>query len=201
MFDLVIARYNEDISWLSPYLEHNINIIIYNKGEPLVCDERIKVVQLENIGREAHTYLYHICNNYDSLNNVTVFLQGRIDDHIDGSIYEEISKMCQDASICGFSKNYTHLTTDIGYDYTLHNYCDNDLDQCEVKLGPFFEQFVGRFPKHFLIYRNALFAVRSDVIRNRPLFYYKSLLNLDFTKNSVLAHYMERIWLYIFLFC
>jgi Protein of unknown function (DUF3431) len=30
---------------------------------------------LENIGREAHTYLYHICNNYRLLSDVTVFVQ------------------------------------------------------------------------------------------------------------------------------
>jgi hypothetical protein len=33
---------------------------------------------LENIGREAHTYLYHICNNYRLLSDVTVFVQGDV---------------------------------------------------------------------------------------------------------------------------
>jgi hypothetical protein len=34
---------------------------------------------LDNIGKEGHTYLHHIINNYNNLANVTIFIPGSID--------------------------------------------------------------------------------------------------------------------------
>lgn len=70
--DLVVARYNEDVNWLKK-VPKNINIILYNKGND---DIEFKYIKLDNIGRESHTYLYHIINNYDKLANKTIFTQG-----------------------------------------------------------------------------------------------------------------------------
>lgn len=69
--ELVIARYNEDISWLSKV--KNMKITIYNKGEDNINKSSIK---LPNIGRESHTYLTHIIDNYDNLSDITIFSQG-----------------------------------------------------------------------------------------------------------------------------
>lgn len=70
--DLVVARYNEDVNWLKK-VPKNINIILYNKGKD---DIQFKFIKLDNIGRESHTYLYHIINNYDKLADKTIFTQG-----------------------------------------------------------------------------------------------------------------------------
>lgn len=66
MFDLVIARYSENITWLNE-IDPRYNIIIYNKlnGDNLI----------PNLGREAFTYFYHIVNNYDNLAEFTAFIQ------------------------------------------------------------------------------------------------------------------------------
>jgi hypothetical protein len=37
---------------------------------------------LPNVGREAHTYLTYIIDNYDRLPEYVMFCQGRIDDHV-----------------------------------------------------------------------------------------------------------------------
>jgi len=68
--EIVISRYNEDISWVEPYLDR---CTIYNKGEDNINYPSIK---LPNIGREQHTLFYHIYNNYDNLPNYLIFLQG-----------------------------------------------------------------------------------------------------------------------------
>jgi hypothetical protein len=70
--ELVIARYNEDLSWIDK-LPKTIKITIYNKGKH---DIKYPFIELPNIGRESHTYLYHIINNYDSLAEQTIFCQG-----------------------------------------------------------------------------------------------------------------------------
>jgi hypothetical protein len=51
---LILARYNEDIKW-TENLPADIEVIIYNKGKGIGNN-------LPNIGREAHTYLHHLCN-------------------------------------------------------------------------------------------------------------------------------------------
>ena len=73
---MVIARYNEDVSWLKNYE----NVIIYNKGEKI--QSKHQVFELPNIGREAHTILYHIFSNYEDLADNTVFLPGNPFDHL-----------------------------------------------------------------------------------------------------------------------
>ena len=75
--EIVIARYNEALSWLKK-IPKSIKITIYNKGEDIVKITGIKydIIKLPNIGRESHTYLYHIINNYDNLAHKTIFCQG-----------------------------------------------------------------------------------------------------------------------------
>ena len=71
-YEIVIARYNEDLSWLKK-IPKSIKITIYNKGKD---DIEYPFIKLPNIGRESHTYLYHIIQNYDILADNTIFCQG-----------------------------------------------------------------------------------------------------------------------------
>jgi len=69
---LVIARYNEMIEWV---LAYNDIAIVYNKGKR--CDMPFQNLKpLTNIGREGHTYLYHIIENYNNFSKKTIFCQG-----------------------------------------------------------------------------------------------------------------------------
>lgn len=72
----VIARYQENIDWANGIN----NSIIYNKGATLPNTIH-PIVSLPNVGREGHTYLYHIIQNYDQLDDHTCFLQGHPFDH------------------------------------------------------------------------------------------------------------------------
>jgi hypothetical protein len=67
-FEIVVSRYSENISWAKKY---NNFITLYNKGDDLIENS----IRLNNIGREAHSYLYHIVNNYNNLAEYTCFLQ------------------------------------------------------------------------------------------------------------------------------
>ena len=73
---LVIAKYKEDVTWTNKIKEHKITI--YDKSESPI----INSIKLPNIGRETHTFLHHIVENYDNLDDVTVFLQGNPFEHI-----------------------------------------------------------------------------------------------------------------------
>lgn len=73
---LVIAKYKEDVTWINKIKEHKITI--YDKSESPI----INSIKLPNVGRETHTFLHHIVENYDNLDDVTVFLQGNPFEHI-----------------------------------------------------------------------------------------------------------------------
>mgnify|MGYP000642643650 CR=1 FL=1 len=74
---IIISRYNEDLSWVKQMVNEDIEIFIYNKG-PKIIEEyspKVKISDLENVGRESHTYLHHIINNYDELPEKIIFTQ------------------------------------------------------------------------------------------------------------------------------
>ena len=65
---LVVARYDESVDWIPS------DAIVYNKGRP-ITHARFKVIDVYNEGREGETYLRHIIENYDTLDEYTVFTQ------------------------------------------------------------------------------------------------------------------------------
>ena len=69
-FEMVIARYDEDISWSDNYKKFRT---IYNKGSDNIKKPYKK---LENRGHLADTILRHIINNYNKLADVTFFTHG-----------------------------------------------------------------------------------------------------------------------------
>ena len=77
MVDLVVAYYNEDLSWINNYNKFN-KIFIYNKGNNKKVNLNIPFteIKLPNVGKCDHTYIYHIVNNYSDLGNVTIFTTG-----------------------------------------------------------------------------------------------------------------------------
>src|SRR5581483_4550684 len=85
MIDVVVARYQEDVSWVDR-LPSKCRVTIYNKGasNTIVKTRIADIKHLPNVGREAHSYLYHILNvipfdPYPALH--TVFCQGNPFDH------------------------------------------------------------------------------------------------------------------------
>lgn len=70
---MVVARYNENLDWLKTI---PCKFIVFNKGRNNLSKWIKNQVKLPNIGREAHTYLTFIVDNYDNLPDYTIFVQG-----------------------------------------------------------------------------------------------------------------------------
>ena len=74
--EIVIARYKNDITWSDMYKSIRT---VYDKGynESYINEysDSIDSIKLPNVGRESHTYLHHIVNNYDDLADITIFTQ------------------------------------------------------------------------------------------------------------------------------
>ena len=77
-------------------------MVIYNKGKYLDNKGLGKIINLPNVGRESHTWLYHIVSNYENLDEVNIFLQGRIDD-LGVLAYQDVNEYLNECMIKGFS--------------------------------------------------------------------------------------------------
>lgn len=75
---LVVARHGEDLRWLDALRQ--LPAVVYNRGGPdsllPAARENLQLVVEENTGREDEVFLHHIVENYDTLPQVTIFLQG-----------------------------------------------------------------------------------------------------------------------------
>ena len=87
---IVVSRYNDDIAWIDEFRE---NVFLYNKGPDFVEGALV----LPNVGREGHTIFHYICENYDILDDYTVFLQGNPFDH-SPDICEQLRGLLRDGS-------------------------------------------------------------------------------------------------------
>lgn len=92
--DIVVSMYKESPSAVKSTYEQlmqilevgrrNPRLIIYTKDPSADIEElqaetgAAKVVQLDNVGREGHTYLHHIIEQWEDLAAQTFFLQGDI---------------------------------------------------------------------------------------------------------------------------
>ena len=63
----------------------------------------------------------------------------------------------------------------------------------------FTHNIIKDYPYPIKFYRNALFAVRKELILNNSIEYYKKLiLEVNHHINSTEGHFFERSWYYIF---
>ena len=109
MIQIVVAHYQEDLQWLHGLKkalldagldDPHMNLYVYHKGgfvdgvrsflQGIRKEDfsNIILTKLDNIGRESHTYLYHMLYNVvearhrrDALPAATFFMQGRPSDH------------------------------------------------------------------------------------------------------------------------
>ena len=202
-FEVVIARYNEDLSWLAEYLP-NEKITIYNKGkDDLNLPSNYKIVKLPNIGREAHTYLYHIVNNYNQLADRVLFLQGNPFTE-KGFIflplkqYKIISRTnCKAIIAAGCSilnskieniilKNLsgTKWADTIYKEYDFIEFKNDFITPNARSSGRFF--FIGHYCSNFAVDKERILAHNID-------YYNKILVSLD-NIAPIEGHYMERLW-------
>lgn len=199
-YQIIVTRHNENISWLHQFPEDRV--LIYNKGLP--CDQPYgTVIQLPNVGRDAHTPLYHIIENYDVIDNDTVyfFTQGRIDDHFNGSVEEEFLNISE----------YTRRIELAKYPYALRPNGHLPVGYVkQMKTTPFTLGFYAWFLTYInpninprvepiYVWWNCLFSLRGHLIKRRTKEWYQQLLpQLTDGSNQEVIHYFERAWYYIF---
>jgi hypothetical protein len=196
---IVVARYNEDIKWLLPYKDI---VIIYNKGEYNNLLNNFNTINLKNYGRESHTYLYHIINNYDNLTEKIIFFQGKIDDHKILSIEDYFGNN-------NFIGKFNTINIDTLKDNINHfGKWKNDYKNGNMKISPYIPydwitKIIGiNLDSKLTISKvvwGANFSLSREIILSKPKIFYENILRyLDYHKNPEEGHFLERTWYLIF---
>jgi hypothetical protein len=202
--DLVVARYNEDISWIKD-IPGDYNVYIYNKGPD---NKEFDSIKLDNLGREGHTYLTHVVNNYNNLAHVTFFTLGSAW-HVNykKSQLLKIAEHLKDNKTSAIIGHKDHI--DAARDFSLDNYQVSNPDNLklnpETNLKPSEDRPLGnwfdkRFPGESIsgISYNGIFAATREDIQKRPVEFYNKLLEELNHVNPEVVHYFERVWANIF---
>lgn len=201
MTTIVIAKYKENencLRWIEDIDQKNV--CVYDKSK-----------NMSNIGRESHTYLWHIVHNYDNIcqnpEKVTLFTQANILDHFNTISYKNnIKTICEEARKKGISECIAKTHNDVVHPknsphYNFRMYKHTTPNEKNWPFGYWFEQIIGQpFPNPVKWFLGAIFAVKNERIANKPLSYYQLLLK-EFDNGVVdpeIGHFFERSWYYVF---
>jgi hypothetical protein len=197
--ELVVARHEEDLRWLRR-VPASFRISLYNKGstqalpESLMGREGMSVVSLPNTGREAHTYLSHLIERFDSLADVTVFCQGHPFDHAP-DLHDRLTSLAERRETPSPFLWYGFLEdTDDPQGRRLFVSWSKNPERVELSTGSLYELiFGGPSPDLFHFRGGAQFAVSREGVRSRSLEFYQRAL--EACLSDVLApHSFERFW-------
>ena len=180
----VVAHYNEDLTWLLPYAS---KAQVYHKGSSSSASTLFaRWNKLPNVGREGHTYLYHIINNYNNLADVTFFLQGKIYDHACGQTLDDLlhEVIKEGIAFLGVPLHPRVGCTDSGY----------------ISFLRFWKEiFHHTLPLRIIFYSGACFAVKKELIYSHKIEFYRQILRyLNHHICPKEGYHLERMWYYIF---
>lgn len=185
---IIIARYNEDISWIKYLNKEFKDILIYNKGLSLNIPNEI---MMENVGREGHTFYKYIYDHYDELDDYTIFLQGNPFDHLPNTI--------------SIINNIIHYKKQFKFKLLSKKLLHCDLIQCKYHPNlPLYKtyQYLFKTDKQnlsFLFGPGGQFIVhKSEILKHSKDFYLKIVNLLDYSVNPIEGFVIERFHPLIF---
>lgn len=199
--ELVVARCTEDLRWLRR-VPRNVKVTVYNKGEDL-DPERIALLSerrrisfhcLENVGREAHSYLTHLITRYEELPAVTVFCQGHPFDHAP-DFHDRLQALVSGVEMVDRFRWYGFLDeTDDPQGRRLFVPWSKNPERLELETGLIYRELFGEdSPEWFYFRGGAQFAVTGEGIRTRDRDFYQRALSLCLSI-PLAPHSFERFW-------
>lgn len=202
-YEVVVAHYDENLDWLAPHAHH---CHIYHKGnevKPRFLYQQWE--KLPNVGREGHTFLHHIINNYKRLANVTVFVQGCLEDHFKmgdsyGNVTEYMSRALTNDLVYRRGDKYASWGRLQHIGKFLEDLKSGKMRPSEYTFGEFYEKvFLLPHPPVIATSYGACFAVTRERILRRPKELYQRIINyLSDHPNPEEGHYLERLWVHLF---
>jgi len=200
IMEIVVALYKEDVSWIRNLCD-KYSITVYNKSDTyphciddLIKKNKINYITLKNLGKESHTYFYHILKNYDNLPNKIFFTQANPFDHI---IKKQIaSNEFFYGLIEDFDKNQSQFK---GYG-AKHYLWITGIGESKIKACKklYTTLFTNKFEDW--TFRNAgIFGVtKEEILMRSKEFYLRCFESLNKEWNPPEGYAFERLWSCIF---
>ncbi|CAM9690842.1 unnamed protein product, partial [Phaeothamnion confervicola] len=202
--ELVVAHFKEDLGWLNDLVEScPLNSMflatVYEKGGSSEIDadkSSQSLVQhkvLKNVGRETHTYLSHIIENYYKLADVTAFVQGKPSDHS-----MTIKTDLEDLVTGRYEVNSFKYLSD--WRIEIKNFVPQYHPRIQRMLGDLYDDLFRTVrPQRFCFNAGAMFCVTRQTIQQRPKWFYEYLIGfVDKAINPIHGFCFERLWELIF---
>jgi len=210
--DIIVSRYNEDLNWTKEEPFNRFSYIVYNKGNNDNFEKsNVKdIINLPNVGRCDHTYLYHIVENYHKLACINVFFPGSLNlEHKKNNAKKILYNIIKYKKAIFLGTKSSNLKRDFS-NFTLDKWgCTNpanaQLNPEQVLLpallrpyGKWFNYHFGNIlVKYWCVY--GIFSIqRIDIIKHPKIRYQKLLNAVSRHSNPEVGHYLERSWAAVF---
>lgn len=216
MKEIVIAAYDRNLDWVHK-IYGDIKSTIYRKGNNKhhqIFGRGIEIQINPNIGRDVHTFFFHLHERYDTLSEYTIFSQddpfdhwGNIIDITNGS-HNDFSKFCTldiNNGYFGFHNNkigtmWSMQRSNIGIGNVL--YCHKNGAPHDTNLHIDLDQywksiFIGKSPGTYEFIPGGHFILTKSHAQLRSRNFYKNICQLLMTDNMS-PWAIERLECYIF---
>lgn len=189
MVNIVISKYKENIEWTKK-IKHKITL--YDKSDNPVSDS----IKLKNVGREGETFLYHIVNNYNNLDDITVFLQGNPFEHLQILVgwRAELSDEEKEKVIDKINKEIKDDAKFTTFYQVLYN-VPNFTNGVNTKLNCM--KYYNNVFDFFTISPGAQYIVPKENILARPLDFWKKLHKAMYNE-ELNGYSQEQLWYFAF---
>jgi hypothetical protein len=214
--EIVIAAYDRDLVWMDK-INSDVRKVIYIKGRDAEKGE----IFLDNVGRDVHTFFYHIYKNYNNLADYMFFSQDYPFDHFENiveMVNGDVDDWKQNARLIvggyyGFHYNsIKNPSKNGGIMWNMKNSEQHGIGKVlscysngspQHKIGEFDvdelwrELFVGEPPVTYEFIPGGHFCVTKEHIKIRSELFYKKIVDiLELDINSPWV--IERLECYIF---
>lgn len=201
--EIVVAKYQEDVSWINEWVPFVDKVTIYDKStDPVKSPHpKVSVVQLPNVGREGHTYAHHFVEHYDDLCDNVVCTQGKYDDHLSRADFEALVRGREQPAANGLdipwsSSPMKHFGWTVEHNFQTATM--QPMQPCEMTMAKYFLTHVADdiVPEAELRWWfGAIFNAVATNVRRHPRSKYEGIRDsLAVGNNPEAAHMMERFW-------
>jgi len=169
---------------LKPYKD--AKLVVYEKCGSTDYDN----IPLDNVGREQHTFAYHVSKNYDSLSDKVICTAGNFDKHPRRRHFlaDALSDTSSDFKC---SSNFPGQSLNVG------GHANFVLPLTPANPRPLSEwsrQHLGVFDPERTVCYEGMFKTSASTIRKRPQTDYDRVTNeLSVSSDPEAGHYMERL--------
>ena len=198
MMNLVVSHYGEDLRWLKK-VPATFRVTIYSKGDApdiSFLEQEPVVINLPNVGREAHTWLAYLKEHVHNPAELTVFLQGRPFDHCHDTHHRLKAIASGDYSIpeSGFDWWGFIIETDDPMGRRVFVPWSKNEDDRELDIGKRYSAVFGKpGPECYRFYPGGQFVVSADAVRRNTAEFYAQARQL-LEQDEDAAYCLERFW-------